>query len=34
MIIFKKTLFKTCLKDGKKIKQKDEILVKHIDDKD
>ena len=30
----KKPYLKLATKDGKKIKQKDEILVKHIDDKD
>ena len=30
----KKPHLKLATKDGKKIKQKDEILVKHIDDKD
>ena len=30
----KKAHLKLATKDGKKIKQKDEILVKHIDDKD
>ena len=31
---FKKPHLKLATKDGKKIEQKDEILVKHIDDKD
>jgi hypothetical protein len=30
----KKPYLKLATKDGKKIEQKDEILVKHIDDKD
>jgi hypothetical protein len=30
----KKPHLKLATKDGKKIKQNDEILVKHIDDKD